>query len=126
MSEFEQNLCCGSESEEANLASLKETLALPGLRPVDVKRALCLYALRYGRSSKLNPREVQIVAESKSTCFGKCSPLHDTTKSGSKIYWVGNAFIPKGEFDKIQVRLVRHDLLNIFECPRFISLSACK
>ena len=46
MSEFEQNLCCGSESEEANLASLKETLALPGLRPVDVKRALCLYALR--------------------------------------------------------------------------------
>ena len=70
MSEFEQNLCCGSESEEANLASLKETLSLPGLRPVDVKRALCLYALRYGRSSKLNPREVQIVAESKSICFG--------------------------------------------------------
>ena len=66
MSEFEQNLCCGAESEEANLASLRETLALPGLRPVDVKRALCLYALKYGRSSKLNPREVQIVAESKS------------------------------------------------------------
>ena len=69
VSEFEQNLCCGSESEEANLASLRETLALPGLRPVDVKRALCLYALKYGRSSKLNPREVQIVAESKSHPF---------------------------------------------------------
>ena len=57
------------------MASLKETLSLPGLRPVDVKRALCLYALRYGRSSKLNPREVQIVAESKSKaiCFGMCT-----------------------------------------------------
>ncbi len=65
VSEFEQNLCCGSDSEETNLAALKEILSLDDLRPVDVKRMLCLYSLKYGRGSKLNPREVQQIAESK-------------------------------------------------------------
>ena len=58
------------------MASLRETLSLPGLRPVDVKRALCLYALKYGRSSKLNPREVQTVAESKSYCSKSTNSHH--------------------------------------------------
>lgn len=65
VSEFEQNLCCGSDPEETNLSVLKETLSLQDLRPVDVKRMLCLYALKYGRNSRLNPKEVQGIAESK-------------------------------------------------------------
>lgn len=66
LSEFEQNLVCGQES--APLAALQDILALPNLRKEDIKRLICLYALK---CPEMTTKDLASLCESKKYRFLK-------------------------------------------------------